>query len=128
MVPRSVRVGLLIALPILFAVIGCGLGGNIWRFLPRRQRVEEKAYPLPHHFAKYPGNLTFRFAMAHDVIHERFPHHGPAFYRARNREVEQALPKTPPAARGKGPTSISACSTIRVWGWSSSASTSRRSI
>src|SRR4051812_45683094 len=41
--------------------------------------------PLPHHVPKSPNAASFRFAMAHDVIHERFPKHGPAFYRERER-------------------------------------------
>src|SRR5262249_37205138 len=101
MASRSVRIGLLITLPLVFGFIGCCSGGFMQMFSPLMQRIEEKTYPLPHHFPKYPGNLTFRFAMAHDVIHERFPHHGPDYYRARNREVERALAKTPPTARGK---------------------------
>src|SRR5262245_37155365 len=101
MASRSVRVGLLIGLPLVFGIVGCCAGLNTWVLFPLWQRVEERSYPLPHHFPKYPGNLTLRFAMVHDVIHERFPHHGPDYYRARNREVEQAVDGKRPTAKGK---------------------------
>jgi len=54
-------------------------------------------YPLPHHIPKYPGGVSLRFAMVHDVIHERFPRHGEAYYQERNRRARETL-----AAR-KGP-------------------------
>ena len=46
---------------------------------------------LPHHVPKYPGGVSFRFAMSHDVIHERFPKHGPAHYRERDRLTRETL-------------------------------------
>jgi hypothetical protein len=52
--------------------------------------------PLPHHIPKYPGALTFRFAMVQDVLHERYPKHGPAHYDERNRLRRDALAKLPP--------------------------------
>ena len=48
-------------------------------------------YHLPHHLPKYPAGLSFRFAMAHDVIHERYPRHGPAYLRERERRRWQVL-------------------------------------
>ena len=53
--------------------------------------TEEHAYPLPHHVPRHAGNLTLRFAMVHDVIHERFPRHGSAFYAERNRQVRRMI-------------------------------------
>jgi len=47
--------------------------------------------PLPHHVPKYPGGVSFRFAMAHDVIHERFPKFGPAHYQERDRLTREKL-------------------------------------
>jgi hypothetical protein len=47
--------------------------------------------PLPHHVPKYPGGVSFRFAMAQDVIHERFSKHGPAHYRERDRITREML-------------------------------------
>jgi hypothetical protein len=52
-------------------------------------RIRE--YPLPHHIPKYEGGVSLRFAMVHDVIHERFPRHGDDYYRERNRIVRHAL-------------------------------------
>jgi hypothetical protein len=46
---------------------------------------------LPHHVPEHPGGLSFRFATAHDVIHERFPRHGTAHYRERNRLTREHL-------------------------------------
>jgi hypothetical protein len=48
-------------------------------------------YPLPYHVPKYPGGVSLRLAMVHDVLHERFPRHGEAYYRERERRVRQAL-------------------------------------
>src|SRR5262245_20542205 len=47
--------------------------------------------PLPHHISKYPGGVSLRFAMVHDVVHERFPRHGKAYYAERNRRVCEHL-------------------------------------
>lgn len=55
-----------------------------------------KTVPLPHHIPKSPDAVAFRFAMAHDVIHERYPKHGPAFYTERNRLARERLTAIPP--------------------------------
>jgi hypothetical protein len=47
--------------------------------------------PLPHHVPEHKGGLSFRFAMAHDVLLQRFPKHGPAHYEARDRITREAL-------------------------------------
>jgi hypothetical protein len=52
---------------------------------------EIESVPLPHHIPKSANVVSFRFAMAHDVIHERFPKHGPAFYRERERLAREKL-------------------------------------
>ncbi len=52
--------------------------------------------PLPHHVPEHPGGLSFRFAMAHDVIHERFAKHGPAHYRERDRLTRMKLANLDP--------------------------------
>src|SRR5215475_13776008 len=51
----------------------------------------QEVYPLPHHIPKYPGGVSLRFAMVHDVIHERFPRHGKAYYERRDRSTRQEL-------------------------------------
>ena len=67
-----------ILIPALCALVGFALGSTI----KLQHSVIEAQYPLPHHIPKYSGNLTLRFAMVHDVIHERFPRHGPDYYQA----------------------------------------------
>src|SRR5712664_1604131 len=69
-------------------VPGCLAGSGLAR-LQWAQRVE--SVPLPHHVPKSPNAATFRFAMLHDVIHERYPKHGPAFYRERERSAREKL-------------------------------------
>src|SRR5207249_226525 len=48
-------------------------------------------FPLPHHIPKYAGGVSLRFAMVHDVLHERYPRHGRAYYEERNRITAIAL-------------------------------------
>jgi len=74
---------------------------SLGRHLPAWISPEEAEFPLPHHVPKYPGNVSLRFAMVHDVIHERFPTHGPEYYKARNREARQALEKLQPKPKGE---------------------------
>jgi hypothetical protein len=50
---------------------------------------------LPHHVPEHKGGLSFRFAMVHDVLHERFPKHGPAWYEERNRLTQREIDKLP---------------------------------
>lgn len=52
--------------------------------------------PLPHHIPPRLGAASFRFAMAHDVIHERYPKHGPVFYIERERLARERLKEIPP--------------------------------
>lgn len=52
--------------------------------------------PLPHHIPPRPGAASFRFAMAHDVVHERYPKHGPAFYVERERLARERMKAIPP--------------------------------
>ncbi len=93
-----------IVIPVFFRILGFLLGTltstTSLAYLPAPE-VTEYAFPLPHHLPKIFGNLTLRFAMVHDVIHERFPAHGKDYYRARNREVEKALATLNVAAKGK---------------------------
>jgi hypothetical protein len=85
----------------LALVLACGLCGGLvglllglWTdwFPPWSTEARTpRAYPLPHHLPKHPGGVSFRFAMVHDVLHERFPRHGPAYYRERNRRTRLRL-------------------------------------
>ncbi len=63
--------------------------GTVKHLLPSQQRYPflAKRFRLPHHVPATEGGLSFRFAMVHDVLHERFPKHGNAWYEARNRMV-----------------------------------------
>jgi hypothetical protein len=80
-----------LAVVALLAFIGCcsGLIGGLFYRLPGQAEVHE--FPLPHHVPKYKDGVSLRFAMVHDVIHERFPRHGEAYYQERNRLARQAI-------------------------------------
>ena len=83
------------------AVVGFGVGrvgGMIPHVIPQSANYPFLAerISLPHHVPRYPGGVSFRFAMAHDVIHERFPRHGPAYYRERNRLTREEMEKLSP--------------------------------
>jgi hypothetical protein len=77
---------------------GCGwvggcTGGSIGHLLPQPANYPFLAEytPLPHHVPRYPGGVSLRFAMVHDVIHERFPKHGRAHYAERDRLTRAKL-------------------------------------
>lgn len=96
--PTRLRPVDIIALPLLFGLIGLLFGAAVtW---DAAAPTEDHAYPLPHHIPTYPGNLTLRFAMVHDMIHDRFPRHGAAYYRARNQAAQKALEKLQPTQKG----------------------------
>jgi hypothetical protein len=90
--PLSRAAGLAVVV-ILAAFGGCAglIAGHFYRLPGQTPRPEVHEYPLPHHIPKYQGGVSFRFAMAHDVIHERYPRHGEAYYRERNRLVRKEL-------------------------------------
>lgn len=50
-------------------------------------------YPLPHQIPKYPDGISFRYAMVHDVLHDRYPRHGNAYFQERNRRALGAIAK-----------------------------------
>lgn len=50
-----------------------------------------RSSPPPHHTPEHAGGVSFRFAMAHDVIHERFPKHGLDHYRERDHLTRERL-------------------------------------
>jgi hypothetical protein len=73
-------------------LVGLVLGGVTDLFPPwPRTDPPPRAYPLPHHVPKYPGGVSLRFAMVHDVLHERYPRHGSAYYQERNRRARREL-------------------------------------
>src|SRR5262245_58852442 len=77
-----------------FVLGGCG--GMIFTLHSRDSKPAVTTHELPHHVPKYPAGLAFRFAMAHDVIHERYPKHGPAFWSERERLTREKLAKLDP--------------------------------
>jgi hypothetical protein len=90
--PLSRAAGLAVV-GILAASGGCAglIAGHFYRLPGQPPRPELREYPLPHHIPKYEGGISLRFAMAHDVIHERYPRHGEAYYRERNRLVRKEV-------------------------------------
>lgn len=94
----------------IFGLLAMGFGACLFGIVDTvRTFAPSKAeralsLPLPHHFSKYPDGVSLRFAMVHDVIHERFPWHGPAYYEERNRVVRgQLTPEEEKLARGEKP-------------------------
>jgi hypothetical protein len=85
-------------------LVGLLLGGdtglNGWILPFSRAQPAIKELPLPHHVPKYPGGVSLRFAMVHDVLTERFAKHGKDYYRERNRlagkELEELRTKRKP--------------------------------
>src|SRR5262245_57653191 len=97
MVSRIGRLAATLAAAFVGLVLGfmVGASGNL---LPQPADYPFLAehVPLPHHVPKVRGGLSFRFVMAHDVLHERFAKHGPAHYRERNRLTRARLEKLVP--------------------------------
>lgn len=56
---------------------------------PRPGRYE--LLPAPWLIPKQAGGTALRLAMVHDVLHERFHLHGPAWFEHRHRQVEREL-------------------------------------
>lgn len=74
---------------LCLAVVGAIAGGIAGTRLEPPESTQ--SIPLPHHIPKYHGVASLRFAMVHDVVTERFPKHGPAYYEERNRITREAL-------------------------------------
>lgn len=92
MVARLRRLIWLTAAATLGLLVGC-VGGSVRHLIPRSSDypfLAERS-SLPHHVPQYVGGLSLRYAMVHDVLHERFPKHGTAHYRERNRLTQQKL-------------------------------------
>ncbi len=73
---------------ILGSTLAFATGLQNWINPPKRPQTP---LPLPHHIPKYPGGVSLRFAMVHDVLTERFAKHGKAYYTERNRLVRKEL-------------------------------------
>src|SRR5579864_3002151 len=71
-----------------------GCIGSAFLFRTNTGPITESV-PLPHHVPKSPNAASFRFAMAHDVIHERYPKHGSVWYMERERLAREKLKSVP---------------------------------
>ncbi len=89
-VGRGLGCGLIAFLATVGGIAGLVIG-NFHRLPGQPTHGLIREFPLPHHIPKYEGGVSLRFAMVHDVIHERFPRHGEAYYRERNRLAREAL-------------------------------------
>lgn len=68
-----------------------------WR-IRTPKNLPSRPTPYPHFAPKFAGGVSLRFAMVHDVIHERYPVRGPAYYRERDRIVREKLKALPPGS------------------------------
>lgn len=93
--PTSLRFAGALCAGLFGALLGVYVGTTY--FAPSPETVA-RTVPMPHHVPKHAGGLSLRLAMVHDVIHERFPAHGPAFYRERERLARERLAARPPDA------------------------------
>ncbi len=69
-----------------------------WR-IRTPKNLPSRPTPYPHFAPKFAGGVSLRFAMIHDVIHERYPVRGPAYYRERDRIVREKLKSLPPGSQ-----------------------------
>ncbi len=78
-----------------FLVFTASIGGCVGGLAAARFAADDGAgviyAPLPHHVAPSPDSASFRFTMVHDIIHERYPRHGQAFYQERDRLARDKL-------------------------------------
>jgi hypothetical protein len=94
---------------LVLVAIAAGLGayvGLVAGFAKNSPMVDVRyyAYPLPHCVPKYPDGISLRFAMIHDVLHERYTRHGEPYFRERNRRVRESLRQIE-TEQGPNPTS-----------------------
>jgi hypothetical protein len=76
---------------VLLAGLGGWIAGETFPDTHTARADNPSPCPLPYHVPKYPGTASLRFAMVHDVVTERYPKHGPAYYEERNRLTRLAL-------------------------------------
>lgn len=91
--PPRVRVSCVLLTGGLFGLLGAVVGAAS---LPRAEKTYPRAYTIPH----VAGGTSLRIAMIHDVLHERYPKHGEAWYRERERRAREAIARL----EGAGPT------------------------
>lgn len=94
------------ALVLLAGIVGAGIGLLVAHFtrLAHLPPVGSTRLPYPYVVPRTEGDVALRLAMVHDVLHERFPRHGPAYYKERNRLCRQSLAALKaPAETGRPP-------------------------
>jgi hypothetical protein len=87
-------------LAVVAFVGGCAGGGCVGAALTSPGQGAPIYAPMPHHAAPSPDGAAFRFAMVHDVIHERYPRHGPAYFAERERLARERLAVLHPESEG----------------------------
>ncbi len=90
------RLGCVLGVALAVFVVAFAAGLVRHRGTPGPELAEYA--PLPHRVPSREGGLVFRFAMAHDVLHERYPRSGPAYHRERIRVTRAELAKYDPDA------------------------------
>lgn len=92
------RIAILVLALIFGSCAGfAGYGLEDMRFhLRPPTNLPTRPTPYPHFAPKFEGGVSLRFAMVHDVIHERYPVRGPAYYRERDRLAREKLKTIPP--------------------------------
>lgn len=85
-----------LALLAAAAAVGFAVGwvaGFVGHAIPQAENYPFLAerVPLPHHVPPVKGGAALRFAMVHDILHERYPRHGTAYYTERVRLTRQKL-------------------------------------
>jgi len=90
----------------LIVLTGAALVGAFIGYLSELKHLARRDYdryphlatyrPLPHHVPRLRNDISFRFAMVHDVLHERYPKHGPAYHRRRELLTREKLARLPP--------------------------------
>jgi hypothetical protein len=83
-----------VAAGVAFVPGGCVTAAIVVNFIHPPPRIYY--ITLPHHVPPTPGGVSFRFAMVHDVLHERFPKHGAEYYRERERLARRRLAQIAP--------------------------------
>jgi hypothetical protein len=81
----------LFPLAVLTFMVGCFVGGGIGTNVTFSEKNTAVYAPLPHSVPPSPDATPFKFAMVHDVIHERYPRNGPAYYEERERLAREKM-------------------------------------
>src|SRR3954447_3240545 len=89
-----------VPLAAMLFVGGCVAGGGAGAARSSSGRGATVYAPLPHHVPPSPDATPFRFAMVHDVVHERYPRHAAAFYAERECLARERLAVLHPESEG----------------------------